>query len=328
MIEKLLSLLNPECAHNTAIQLLRARYALTPHQSTQSSPINILGLPFKNKVGLAAGWDKNGVCFDALLRLGFGFVEVGTVTPQPQPGNPKPRLFRIPKKNALINRMGFNNDGVDALAQRLQSRKETGVVGVNIGKNKTTLIENAMDDYQYCMQAIYVYADYIVINISSPNTPELRALQTPRYLPDLLRAITNTKKILSARYHRDVPILVKTSVDLAQTEYAVFLQTILDAQIDGLIISNTTVDHTAVANEKYGNEAGGLSGKPLLERALNMVHAFSVMSQGKLPIIGCGGVSSGVDAKRMLTSGAMLVQIYTGFVYRGPALIQEIIDHI
>ncbi|OGT25955.1 MAG: dihydroorotate dehydrogenase (quinone) [Gammaproteobacteria bacterium RIFCSPLOWO2_02_FULL_42_14] len=330
MIRTLLSLLNPECAHNLAVQLVRLRYAawMPNEMKPAQKPVDVMGLHFNNPVGLAAGWDKDGVCFDALFRMGFGFVEVGGVTPQPQAGNPKPRVFRIPKQQALINRMGFHNAGVDALVTRLQTRKVTGVLGVNIAKNLTTPLSQALDDYRYCLKAVYPLADYIVVNISSPNTPELRELQSEKYLQTLLQGLNNTKKEMAGMYDRDVPLLVKTSVDLPQSDYAFFLQTVIEAEINGLIISNTTVDHTAVLTEKQGNEAGGLSGKPLLLRAVQMVRDMKAMAGGALTIIGCGGILSGADARLFQDAGASLFQIMTGFVYRGPELINEIITNI
>ncbi|HLD84155.1 MAG TPA: quinone-dependent dihydroorotate dehydrogenase [Coxiellaceae bacterium] len=331
-MRRLLFCLDPERAHNLAIYLLRARFAplmpLLHDPKKYQQPLEVFGLQFPNPVGLAAGWDKNAVCFDALFRLGFGFVEVGGVTPKPQTGNPKPRLFRIPKKKALINRMGFANAGLDALVSHLQTRKEPGILGVNIVKNRDTPLSHALDDYTLCLKGVFPFVDYITVNISSPNTPGLRELQSDHYLRDLLQGLRTVKKNMSAMYHRDVPLLVKTSVDLPETEYARFVQTIIDFDIDGLIISNTTVDHTAVANDKYGNEAGGLSGKPLLEKTAQMIRAISNLSEKKLPIIGCGGILSGKDAMMLKDSGASLFQIMTGFVYRGPALIKEILRAI
>jgi dihydroorotate dehydrogenase len=324
-IQKLLFQLDPETAHHLAQIYINFRHSKFFPSQQHQKPIELFGLRFPNPVGLAAGWDKNGDCFDALFRMGFGFVEVGTVTPKPQIGNPKPRLFRIPQKNALINRMGFNNAGIDALVSKLQTRTAPGILGVNIGKNKDTALENALDDYQTCLKAVYPYADYIVVNISSPNTPGLRELQSERYLNDLLQGLRTAKKSMAARIDRDLPLLVKTTVDLPETLYASFVQTLLDNDIDGLVISNTTIDHSGVSDYQYGHETGGLSGQPLRERTTAMIHAITQISEKKLPIIGVGGILSGEDALKHQQAGAQLFQIFTGFVYRGPQLIDDIL---
>ncbi|MCX7120500.1 MAG: quinone-dependent dihydroorotate dehydrogenase [Gammaproteobacteria bacterium] len=330
IIRRLLLHINPETSHAIAQRLINFRYGndFSENTITAQKPLTLFGLHFPNPVGLAAGWDKNGECFDALFRMGFGFVEVGTVTPKAQEGNPKPRLFRIPQKQALINRMGFNNAGVDALIEKLQVRKMPGILGVNIGKNKDTSLENALDDYQHCLKAVYPYADYIVVNISSPNTPGLRELQSKNYLPDLLKGLQQSRKSAAAIYQRDVPLLVKTTVDLPEDNVASFVQAIMDNEIDGVVISNTTLDHASVAAFSAGNEAGGLSGAPLRERATQMIHRIATITDKKLPIIGVGGILSGQDALMHLNAGAQLVQIFTGFVYRGPKLIDEILQAI
>lgn len=321
LIRQLLFTLDAEKAHAIGQQLIRWRYSAPVSRlldKTQpSKPTHVFGLTFQNPVGLAAGWDKNGVCIDALFRLGFGFVEVGTVTPLPQPGNPKPRLFRLPEKQALINRMGFNNDGVDALVSRLSARKVPGIVGVNIGKNKDTPLENALDDYVNCLKAVYPHADYCVINISSPNTPGLRALQSKSYLTNLLQGIAQARLALQNQYRIYRPILVKTTVDLPQAEYTYFMRAIMDAHIDGVIISNTTLQHT----EKY---EGGLSGAPLRERTTQMIRDIKRLSEGQLPIVGVGGIMSSEDATMHWQAGASLLQLYTGFVYRGSSLLQSV----
>lgn len=327
-IQKLLFQLDPERAHSLAQHFINLRYSKFFPSQPHQKPVELFGLRFPNPVGLAAGWDKNGDCFDALFRLGFGFVEVGTVTPKPQVGNPKPRLFRIPQKNALINRMGFNNAGVDALVHRLQARKESGILGVNIGKNKDTSLENALDDYQMCLKAVYPYADYIVVNISSPNTPGLRELQSEQYLNHLLQGLRTAKKSAAAVVDRDLPLLVKTTVDLPEALYASFVQTLMDNDIDGLVISNTTIDHASVSEYPNGNETGGLSGQPLRERTTQMIQAINVITEKKLPIIGVGGILSGEDALKHYQAGAKLLQIFTGFVYRGPRLIDEILTNL
>lgn len=329
-IRKILFQLDAERAHHIGQKLIRLRYAkYLPtcfNANKAKMPTTVFGLPFSNPIGLAAGWDKNGACIDALFRLGFGFVEVGTVTPKPQSGNPKPRLFRIPQKQALINRMGFNNDGVEALAQRIVTLQEPGILGINIGKNFNTPLDNALDDYQYCLEQLYPFADYFVVNISSPNTPGLRELQSKKYLSNLLSGIDETRKTLQKEYDIPRPILVKTTVDLDQNEYDGFLQAMFDANIDGLIISNTTIDHSSVQGLHHGNEKGGVSGAPLRTRVSQMIAEMQKRSGGKLPIVGVGGILTGEDAKAHWQAGASLLQLYTGFVYRGPALIQACIN--
>jgi len=328
LIQKILFQFDPETAHAFAKTLIRFRHSKFSSSMMQQKPVELFGLTFPNPVGLAAGWDKDAECFDALFRMGFGFVEVGTVTPKPQTGNPKPRIFRIPEKKALINRMGFNSAGIDAMVLKLQMRQEKGILGVNIGKNKDTSLDNALDDYQICLKAVYPYADYIVINISSPNTPGLRELQSEHYLKNLLQGLRTAKKNASATFHRDLPLLVKTTVDFPEENYQTFVQTVMDAEIDGLVISNTTLDHSSVANYRYGNEVGGLSGAPLHESTTRMIRAISQISEKKLPIIGVGGILSSDDALSHRQAGAQLFQIYTGFVYRGAQLIQEILSNL
>jgi dihydroorotate dehydrogenase len=325
LVQRLLLQLNPEVAHAVAQRLIRWRYSKYMDSHRQEKPVTLFGLTFPNPIGLAAGWDKNAVCFDALFRLGFGFVEVGTVTPKPQLGNPTPRLFRIPQKQALINRMGFNNLGLDALVEKLKCRSETGILGVNIGKNKDTPLDNALEDYQQCLHAVYPYADYVVINISSPNTPGLRELQSSYYLNNLLQGLVNAKKNASTIHQRTLPLLVKTTVDLSEEERVHFVETVMEAQIDGIVISNTTLDHSSVRDYPHAMEAGGVSGAPLRERTTHMIRAVHTMTQGKLPIIGVGGILSGQDALLHQQAGAVLFQLYTGFVYRGPQLIDEIL---
>lgn len=317
---------DPEKAHRLAKYFIRLRYATCFSSKQHKMPVNFLGLTFPNSVGLAAGWDSNGDCFDALFRLGFGFVEVGGVTPKAQMGNPKPRIFRIPEKQALINRMGFCNAGVEALVAQLQTRREPGILGVNIAKNKETSLENALTDYEICLKAVYPYVDYITINISSPNTPGLRELQSEQYLKNLLQGIRTARKSMAAKLDRDLPVLVKTTVDLPLNSYERFVQTVLDCEVDGVVISNTTVDHAAVTGCRYADEAGGLSGKPLLARSINMISKIAEISEKKLSIIGCGGIFSGSDALLYQQAGATLFQVFTGFVYRGPKLIAEIMS--
>lgn len=321
LIQQLLLYCNPETAHYLGQLLIRLRYSQYSHSKIIKKPVNLFGLTFPNPVGLAAGWDKDAECFDALFRLGFGFVEVGTVTPQPQSGNPKPRLFRIKQKRALINRMGFNNAGIDAMVSKLQTRRMPGILGVNIGKNKDTSLENALGDYQICLKAIYPYADYVTINISSPNTPGLRELQSEYYLNALLYGLQITKKHAAAIHQKNIPLLIKTTVDLPVENYDRFVRTLIDNQIDGVIISNTTIQH-------HEKEAGGLSGAPLRERTTEMIRSIAAISDHQLPMIGVGGILSGYDALMHCRAGAQLVQIFTGFVYRGSELINEVIAAI
>lgn len=323
---KLLHKLPPEFSHQLGKWLINIYY--NKHRvppAFADKPCHVFGLTFKNPVGLAAGWDKDGVCFDALFRMGFGFVEVGTVTPLAQSGNPKPRLFRIPSKNALINRMGFNNLGVDALVSQLRHRQEPGILGVNIGKNKTTPLESAADDYCFCLRAVFPYADYVVVNISSPNTPGLRDLQSVDYLDQLLQTLQACKKDLQKQQGKLLPLLVKTTVDLPGVDLPDFLSVLVKHKIDGVIVSNTTIDHSSVINSKHATEQGGLSGEPLRLRTTKMIEQVRELTKGDLPIVGVGGILSGRDAQAHLDAGASLVQIYTGFVYRGTELLKECI---
>lgn len=324
LLQSILFQLQPETAHAIAQRLIRLRYASCFPSIILPNPFKLFGLTFPNRVGLAAGWDKNGECIDALFRMGFGFVEVGTVTPKPQAGNPKPRLFRILEKQALINRMGFNNAGVDALIEKLKARKSTGILGVNIGKNKETTGDQAIEDYEIVFKKIVPFADYIVINISSPNTPGLRALQSAPYLTELLQHLSQIKKNRVAQCQRCVPLLIKTTVDLPSSDLAAFVSILMDYQMDGVIISNTTLDHSEVMGCRHAEEAGGLSGTPLREKTTKMIADVAAFSENKLPIIGVGGVLSAADARAHLSAGASLIQLFTGFVYRGPALIREV----
>lgn len=322
--------LPPEKAHALAQWYINLRYSafLSDNTTRKNTAFPLWNLTFPNRFGLAAGWDKNADCFDALFRLGFGFVEVGTVTPKPQEGNPQPRLFRLREKGALINRMGFNNAGIDAMVEKIKVRHAPGVLGVNIGKNKETSLENACDDYQICLKAVYPYADYIVVNISSPNTPGLRELQSTHYLQNLLKTLMLAKKTSAAMLDRDVPLLVKTTIDLPESHYEEFVSSVMDAGIDGLVISNTTIDRSGVEGCRYAEEAGGLSGRPVLHRSINMVQRCVEISQNQLPIIGVGGIFSGEDAALYRKAGASLFQAFTGWVYRGPSLIDEVLRTI
>jgi dihydroorotate dehydrogenase len=287
--------------------------------------VSLWGIDFPNPIGMAAGFDKNAECVDGLFAIGFGFVEVGTVTPKPQSGNPKPRLFRLPSKNALINRMGFNNQGIDALINNIRSRKSKGIVAINIGKNAQTPIEKASDDYVFCLEKVYSYADMIVMNVSSPNTKDLRTLQQEGQIEQLLLACANTRNSLALTYHKRVPLLLKITIDLSVEERAYIAKCIMNLHLDGIIISNTTIDHSAVKGLPFAEEAGGLSGHSLLPEVEVAIKHLRSLLPDTIGIVGVGGVFSGEDAKRLLAAGANLVQLYSGMVYRGPGLVGEII---
>ncbi len=289
-----------------------------------ASPVTVMGIKFPNAVGLAAGLDKNAQHIDALAQCGFGFIEVGTVTPLAQPGNDKPRLFRLPADNAIINRMGFNNAGVEELIRNVKKSHRSCVLGINIGKNKDTSLENAVDDYIFCMQRVYRYADYIAINISSPNTPGLRDLQHGEGLTSLLTQLKNKQAELAQRYQRYVPLAVKIAPDLDAYEIQDIAQRLLSAEIDGVIATNTTNSRPASLKCKdLAGETGGLSGAPVFELSTHVLKQLVGALQGKIPVIAVGGISSPEDAQDKIDAGASLVQIYTGFIYAGPGLIHD-----
>jgi len=320
--------LDPEHAHEVTLSTL-ARLQNTPMQCAWAQrrvadPVTIAGLSFPNRVGLAAGLDKNGRCIDGLAAMGFGFIEVGTVTPKAQPGNPRPRMFRLPEANALINRLGFNNDGLEAFVtnvKRAQFRKNGGILGLNIGKNATTPIERAVDDYLLCLDGVYPHADYVTVNISSPNTQNLRALQNDAALDALLAAVQQRKTELAQQHGRSVPIFVKIAPDLDETQVGVIAATLQRHRIDGVIATNTTIARDAVKALRHGDEAGGLSGAPVFEASNRVIAQLRAALGLAYPIIGVGGVLSAADAQAKIVAGANLVQIYTGFIYQGPALV-------
>lgn len=321
-----------EWAHEFALSNLR-RFAHTPlnaawSQQLQNKPVNFLGLEFKNPVGLAAGLDKNAECIDAFSQMGFGFVEVGTVTPRAQAGNDKPRIFRLPQSNAIINRMGFNNKGVDNLVNNVKNAKYTGILGINIGKNKDTPNEQGKDDYIHCMRKVFEHASYITVNISSPNTPGLRDLQYGAALDNLLQSLKNEQLDLIAKHNKQVPMLVKIAPDLDQVQIEQVSESLLNNQIDGVIATNTTLERSAVMGQQYADEAGGLSGAPVRERSTMVVSELKRLTQGKLPIIGVGGIDDAQSAQEKLNAGANLVQVYTGFIYKGPQLVKSIVDSL
>ncbi len=305
------------------LRALDAYAALARTSGVAASPRRVFGLDFPNPIGLAAGLDKNADHVDALGALGFGFIEVGTVTPRPQNGNPRPRLFRLPRHRALINRMGFNNKGVDHAVARLRGRRFAGIVGVNVGKNRDTPLERALEDYGYGLEQAYPVADYVTINLSSPNTPGLRTLQTGEAFDDLLSGLGERRDRLADAHGRRVPLLVKIAPDLENAELAGIAAAVRRHGVDGVIATNTTADHSTVAGSRHGDEAGGLSGAPLTQRANGVLRTLATRLEGAVPLIGCGGIMSDADAAERSAAGASLLQLYTGLIYRGPALVHE-----
>jgi len=334
-LRSLLFRLNPETAHALTLQLIRLSGQFPPVRrllqaifSGPDIPVQAFGLTFRNPVGLAAGYDKDGLGWRGLASLGFGHIEVGTVTPLPQPGNPKPRLFRLPEDQALINRMGFPGHGADFLLRNLRGKRPQGLVlGVNIGKNKGTPLEKAADDYLYLLRAFAARADYLAVNVSSPNTEGLRALQARRELAELLSALAAERRLQEAALQRKVPLLVKIAPDLSLQELEDALQAALEAGIEGVIATNTTLSREGL-HSPHRQESGGLSGAPLNHRAAEMVAQICQMTGDKLVVIAAGGVMSAEDARLRLDAGASLVQVYTGLVYQGPGLVKEILKNL
>lgn len=323
-LTRLLHALPAESAHGAALRLLDLLHGVgLVGSGVARSPVHCLGLEFASPVGLAAGLDKNADHVDALGALGFGFIEVGTVTPRPQPGNPRPRLFRIPAHRAIINRMGFNNLGVDHAVRQLERRKYGGVVGVNIGKNRDTPIERAVDDYRHCLERVHGVADYVTVNISSPNTPGLRSLQGGEALDDLLAPLVELRDRLDRACSRHVPLLVKIAPDLDRDGIDAFCRAIERHGIDGVIATNTTADHAAVAGSRHADEEGGLSGAPLMGPSTEVLQRLRAQLGESRPLLGVGGICSAEDAAEKRRAGADLVQLYTGLIYRGPGLIDE-----
>lgn len=329
LIRPLLFCLPPETAHHVTLgtmrQLDRLALAPAPPRAPADCARTVMGIRFPNPVGLAAGLDKNGEYIDALARFGFGFLEIGTVTPRPQPGNPRPRMFRVRAARAIVNRMGFNNHGVDYLLENVQRARYRGVLGINIGKNFDTPLERAGDDYITCLRKVYPHASYVTVNISSPNTANLRRLQGAGALDALLSALKAEQRMLAAQHGRTVPLAVKIAPDLDRPQVETIAALLRRHGIDAVIATNTTVTREGIVGLPHEHEAGGLSGAPLTARATSVVRQLAQALAGELPIIGVGGIMAPADAREKIAAGASLVQLYTGLVYRGPALVRECI---
>ena len=323
--------LDPEAAHHLALDSLRRLNKLHLSRLFSSrcmAPCEVMGLRFDNPVGLAAGLDKNGQYIDALAALGFGFIEVGTVTPRAQPGNPKPRMFRLKEDEALINRLGFNNQGLDAFIANVKRAKYQGVLGLNIGKNADTPIERAVDDYVICLKGVYPFASYVTVNISSPNTKGLRDLQAAEQLQKLLATLKAEQKILAKKHKKHVPLVLKIAPDLDLKSIREIAALTLENGIEGMIATNTTISRDAIRDHPLAQEAGGLSGRPLFSPSTEVLRELAKALKGNIPIIGVGGIMSGQDAQAKMNAGAALVQIYTGFIYHGPDLIRDAVREI
>lgn len=320
--------LDAEQAHRTAMRALECSHRLgltgliAGHAA--DSPRTIMGLTFPNPVGLAAGLDKNGQHIDALAALGFGFIEIGTVTPRPQPGNPMPRMFRIPRARAIINRMGFNNDGVERMMMNVERARYRGILGINIGKNFDTPIERAADDYVYCLRKVYTAASYVTVNISSPNTANLRQLQQAGELDRLLGRLAGERRLLADRHGKRVALAVKIAPDLTQHDVVGVAALLIEHGIDAVIATNTTTSREGVNGLPHADQTGGLSGAPLKHRSTQIVQQLAAQLAGRLPIIAAGGILSGTDAREKIAAGASLVQLYSGLIYEGPALVEKV----
>ena len=328
LIKPLLFKLDAEKSHHLAFKFAHQalRMGLLPNFSEPAQAHQCMGLTFPNRVGLAAGLDKIGEHIDVLARLGFGFIEIGTITPRPQLGNPKPRLFRLPEAQAIINRMGFNNQGVDALISNVKQAKFTqngGILGINIGKNADTPMENAVSDYLICLSKVYAHASYVTVNISSPNTKNLRDLQSQDALDDLLKQLKQSQLQLADTHQKYVPMTLKIAPDVDDEQLNIIAELLKSHRIDGVIATNTTLDKTAVTHLKHGNETGGLSGMPVRNAATQVIQKLSTALAGALPIIGVGGIGNADDALEKINAGANLIQVYSGLIYQGPALVSE-----
>ncbi|WP_282341191.1 quinone-dependent dihydroorotate dehydrogenase [Pseudomonas sp. PS02288] len=328
----LLFRLSPETSHDLSLDLIGAGGRLGINRLLTKPPaklpVSVMGLEFPNPVGLAAGLDKNGDAIDGFAQLGFGFVEIGTITPRPQPGNPKPRLFRLPEAEAIINRMGFNNRGVDYLLQRVAAAKFGGILGINIGKNFDTPVERAVDDYLICLDKVYAHARYVTVNVSSPNTPGLRSLQFGDSLKQLLEALRQRQEDLTAKHGKRVPLAIKIAPDMTDEETVLVAEALRDAGMDAVIATNTTLGREGVEGLQHGDEAGGLSGAPVRDKSTHTVKVLAGELGGRLPIIAVGGITEGRHAAEKIAAGASLVQVYSGFIYKGPALIRAAVDAI
>jgi dihydroorotate dehydrogenase len=332
LLRPLLFALEPETAHKATFAGLEALHALgfaTVLGSRESElPVEVMGLRFPNPVGLAAGLDKNGDHIDALGDLGFGFIEIGTITPRPQPGNPQPRLFRLPAAQGIINRMGFNNGGLDALVKNVEASQYQGILGINIGKNFDTPIEKANDDYLACLTRVYPYASYITVNISSPNTKNLRQLQQSSELEKLLSALKDEQARLTVRHGKYVPLALKIAPDLESEQIQEIARLLVEYRFDGVIATNTTLARSGVEHLRHGGETGGLSGTPVRAKSTAVIRALASALSGRVPIVGVGGILEGQHAAEKIGAGASLVQIYSGLIYRGPGLVAESIRAI
>ena len=328
----LLFKLDPELSHDLSLNSMNLMASVGLNKclggKKLSLPTEVMGIQFPNPVGLAAGLDKNGIAIDGMASLGFGFVEVGTVTPRPQPGNPKPRLFRLPEQHAIINRMGFNNEGVDNLLANIEKSRFDGVLGINIGKNFDTPVEKATDDYLICMRKVYSKASYITVNVSSPNTPGLRTLQFGDSLNELLDALKTEQARLAQLHGKYVPVAVKIAPDMSEEEFGLVASSLKSYEMDGVIATNTTLSREGVEGSEFAGEAGGLSGVPVRNASTKAIRILARELDGALPIIGVGGITNGFDAAEKIEAGASLIQVYSGFIYRGPELISESVKAI
>ncbi|CAN4268143.1 PyrD Dihydroorotate dehydrogenase [Methylophilaceae bacterium] len=328
LLRPLLFQLDAELAHDLSLASLRLAERLALLKLYPAAPVcqqrRVMGIDFPNPVGLAAGLDKNARVIDGMAALGFGFIEVGTVTPLPQPGNPKPRLFRLPEAQGIVNRFGFNNLGVDQLLRNVEAAKFRGVLGINIGKNFATPMENAVDDYLICLRKVYPHASYVTVNISSPNTKNLRALQEKEALSSLLQSLKQEQAQLADRHGKYVPVVLKIAPDLSLEQIHEIADLLMAHKIDGVIASNTTLSRDAVQGLKHADQAGGLSGAPVREKSTWVIRELAQRLQGSLPIIGVGGILSGEDALDKMAAGADLVQLYSGLIYQGPGLVHDV----
>jgi len=332
LFKQILFRLDPEKAHYLALKSLNLIYRLKLSRFFFPKPVSslrsIMGLTFANPVGLAAGFDKNGDYIDALASLGFGFIEVGTITPKPQEGNPRPRLFRLSSHEAIINRLGFNNKGVDYLVEQLKKMQYQGILGVNLGKNRDTPLDQAVNDYIYSFRRIAPYASYITINISSPNTPELRNLQHGELLKNLLQTLKKEQSTYQEKNHKYLPLVVKISPDLTEQELTELANTLIAEKIDGVIATNTTLSRLGVEDSPLATETGGLSGKPLSSASTELIKKLHDILQGRIPIIASGGVMSEKIAQQKMAAGAKLIQVYSGLIYQGPRWLKELINSL